>query len=82
MSDVTYTFHVDSGHGWLQVPRESCKGLDISLYSYMDAKCAYLEEDDDAPLWMSHNGVTVDNINIKQYEDDCPVRSLPSYEEI
>lgn len=79
---MAYTFHVDSGHGWLQVPRKSCKGLGISPYSYMDAQCAYLEEDRDAPLWMSRNGVTTDNINIKRYEGDCHVRSLSSYEEI
>jgi len=48
----------DSGHGWLRVPLEDVRlaclqGLEISRFSYMTKKYAYLEEDCDLSAWIN-----------------------------
>jgi hypothetical protein len=48
----------DSGHEWLEVPLATCKGLDISTYSYQHNGFAYLEGDCDAGVWFRHYGFT------------------------
>jgi hypothetical protein len=50
----TFTFHTDSGHGWLEVPKAIVHSLDISIspYSYHDSKNYYLEEDLDAGVFL------------------------------
>lgn len=46
----------DAGHSWLVVPLRSCKGIEISAYSYYDGNgYAYLEEDCDAPAYFRHH---------------------------
>jgi len=81
----TLTFFTDPGHGWLRVPVEFLKtvGLkttDFSGYSYRYAGMVYLEEDCDAPRFLTackaQNVVPViqeDNTN-----NDSFVRNLPS----
>lgn len=53
---MTYEFIEDAGHGWLKVPLNECKGLDISRYSYMDSNFAYLEEDCDFSRFADSKG--------------------------
>lgn len=47
-----YSFHKDSSHAWIGVPRAEVEASEaaISLYSYYDPKTdtVYLEEDEDA----------------------------------
>jgi hypothetical protein len=49
------TFHIDAGHGWLEVPIADLRTLGIaekiSTYSYQKNEVAYLEEDCDATLF-------------------------------
>jgi len=49
-------FISDPGHGWLRVPLSDIVALgiesDISPYSFIDRKFAYLEEDDDCAVFV------------------------------
>jgi hypothetical protein len=51
-----YRFHIDPGHGWLEVPMEELRDLGIadkiSHYSYRDGDTAYLEEDCDTAVFV------------------------------
>ena len=51
-----YRFHVDPGHGWLEVPAAELEALgiagQISGYSYLHEGRAYLEEDCDLARFM------------------------------
>lgn len=51
-----FIFHMDPGHGWLEVTKIEALELDIvekiSPYSYEDRKNFYLEEDCDAALFI------------------------------
>ena len=53
----TYIFHTDPGHGWLAVPFKELVDLgiqnDISGFSYVKGKTAYLEEDCDAGVFIN-----------------------------
>ncbi|MCK5548792.1 MAG: hypothetical protein KAI64_07235 [Thermoplasmata archaeon] len=68
MSD-RYTFISDPGHGWLRVPLAEIKDVALSNYSYRDHEFAYLEEDCDAPKFMSEKGVTFDDIDEVHVEE-------------
>jgi hypothetical protein len=50
------TFVSDPGHGWLEVPLIDIAALgiegQISPYSYINGRFAYLEEDDDYAVYM------------------------------
>ena len=52
-----FSFHHDGGHGWLQVPEQSLKNLGIEHYvsrhSYLKDEQVYLEEDQDASLFIA-----------------------------
>ncbi len=50
----------DGGHAWLEVPLDSCHGLDISQYSYQHRDKAYLECDCDALVWWLAQGGEAD----------------------
>lgn len=56
---MTFTFHADPGHGWLEVPitliNELKIGNKISHYSFVNRNMgvAYLEEDCDAALFIN-----------------------------
>lgn len=68
-------------HGYLRVPLESCKGLDISNFSYMDTAkgLAYLEEDVDAGVWLDANGVDSMSVRTIYSEEGDFIRRLPSF---
>jgi len=50
------TFISDPGHGWLKVPLTEIVALgletQISVYSYIEGRYAYLEEDCDCPRYL------------------------------
>ena len=52
-----FNFYQDPGHAWLRVPLSELRRGNliskISSYSYMNGKWAYLEEDQDAPLYLN-----------------------------
>lgn len=56
---IVFTYHVDSGHGWIESEtwRMVALGIvdDISEYSYMsnDGMTVYLEEDCDATVFIN-----------------------------
>jgi len=54
--EKTFIFHEDAGHGWLAVKRQDLIDLGIldkvSSCSYEKGDTVYLEEDDDAPIFI------------------------------
>jgi len=64
---MTYTFHHDPGHGWLEVTKAELGELGltekVSSFSYFDGDKVFLEEDYDAPLfitvWENAHGETI-----------------------
>ena len=76
----------DPGHGWIEVPRQRLRELDIeyniSAYSYVDKGKAYLEEDCDMPLflakWKAAHGTEPELVEVV-VDSDAFVRNLPRY---
>ena len=57
MTNNSFTFHCDNGHGWLEVSqadlnRAGLTRLDFSGYSYANGDTLYLEEDCDAAIFL------------------------------
>lgn len=54
---MSYTFHTDPGHGWLEVSKEELSLFNIadkiSSYSYKLGSKVFLEEDCDAGLFIN-----------------------------
>lgn len=86
----TYTFHCDSGHGWLEVPLSDLMNMglrtsDFSRYSYahVNARYAptmYLEEDVDMAVFMlaaKRNGIEVE-LREAYVDGESPIRSYGS----
>lgn len=85
MAVMKKVFHSDSGHGWLAVKLNELKMLgiqaDISSYSFVKGKTAYLEEDCDAAKFIEAakgKGITVE---LKQSppRDNSPIRYFKRY---
>jgi hypothetical protein len=82
-----YTFYSDPGHGWIEVdiPELIRLGifLDISSYSYVNGKKAYLEEDMDAGTFLNAKK-EIDGYNyrdhgfIEIHQEVTPIRNYPS----
>lgn len=78
---LSFTFHSDPGHGWLEVPRALLAHLgilkNISRYSYENGSNVYLEEDCDAPrfveAFIKKNGYTPNMPD--KYNADSPIRN-------
>lgn len=77
------TWICDPGHGWLVVPLEELRALNIvdriSRYSYLKDGLAYLEEDCDASVYLkaiNHNWL---ESNITHLNNDAPCRNFPSF---
>jgi hypothetical protein len=51
---LTVKFHTDSGHGWLEVPKQEVEALGVKLsrYSYQRGDSYYLEEDCDMTAFL------------------------------
>ena len=82
----SYTFHSDSGHGWLAVKRKELIefGLinKISHYSYEKGETVYLEEDCDYSIFLAayRNRYTCDPIiKYGKFHERSPIRSYKSF---
>ena len=88
---ITFTFHSDSGHGWLQVETSLIRSLavmGISTCSYIDGAAhliAFLEEDCDAATFINAYQDANPRVEIKfrekHIDGDHWIRSLPYYDE-
>lgn len=91
-------WHIDPGHGWLEVSRETLKDLGIydkiSSFSYENNNRVYLEEDCDVTLffdsylfdknWYKNEVLKIwlESIPKQIYEKDCIVRTYQRYKPI
>lgn len=86
MAKVVKVFHSDPGHGWLAVKLSEVKMLgiqnDISCYSYIKGKTAYLEEDCDAGKFIAAMKSKGIDVEVKQgaHRERSPIRYFKSYE--
>ena len=80
-----YTFISDDAHGWLKVPVSDviASGVDVSNYSYRDARYAYLEEDGDGPAFMRAIGMKWSDTRIKDVRHNgmSRIRSMWGYQD-
>jgi hypothetical protein len=90
-------WHIDGGHGWLEVSKAKLTKLGIahkiSGYSYEKGTKAYLEEDCDAGLffeayfndkeWYKNEAFKEEAQSIPEtvYKGDAPVRNYASYQQ-
>lgn len=85
---LKFNFHSDAGHGWLAVKlnliRELGLATEISQYSYMQGKTAYLEEDCDAPKFIKafkeRFGIEPQIVDLEQKRDRSVIRSMKRFE--
>jgi len=87
-----YTYHVDAGHGWLEVPYRDLLNSGMTLsqvsgFSYANVTdqyvpTLYLEEDCDMPRFLNALSDKGEAFNlVEQYhEGDCFVRNLERVE--
>jgi len=82
----TFNFYTDPGHAWLEVPKSMLVELriqwDISPYSYMKGRLAYLEEDCDAvTFFRAYKGKYGVSPSIEEvYQEVTPIRNYQSYQ--
>jgi len=80
-----YTFFNDPGHAWLKVTKAELLRLgiadQISSFSYMDNRHAYLEEDSDASRFIETLTKQGIEIEIEEHftNDESKIRSYPQY---
>lgn len=90
---MSYTFHSDPGHGWLEVTIKELQELniagEITGCSAMEGNRIYLEEDCDLttffnakyPDYTEPNDQRVwQDIEHKDYNNLCFIRDLPDYQ--
>ena len=84
---MTFTFHYDAGHGWLEVSKDVLPtvGLtedDFSGYSYKNDNNLYLEEDMDAHTFVKSWEIKHGDIKVKQRDNgnSSPIRNLAKVE--
>jgi hypothetical protein len=83
---MTYVFHSDPGHAWLQVKRSELKDLGIldkiSNYSYQKGNDVFLEEDCDYGAFyeaMAAIGKTIEIREANSHSKDSIVRSYEGF---
>lgn len=86
ITEITYDFYSDPGHGWLHVKLDELVELGItdkiSGYSYRRGNDVYLEEDCDMATFMhamEAKGVQIKLAFINERERDSFIRSLRRY---
>lgn len=85
MRNTTYNFISDPGHGWLEVPIEHLKQLDIadkiSNFSYRKGDMAYLEEDQDASEFIKayEEYIKMKPKYVEVYQENTPIRGYDTY---
>tara|TARA_X000000368_G_scaffold231719_1_gene183025 strand:+ start:479 stop:745 length:267 start_codon:yes stop_codon:yes gene_type:complete len=86
MAEVIRVGHSDPGHGWLAVKLSELKMLgieaDITDFSYVKGKTAYLEEDKDASTYIRAMKAKGIDVVVRQGppRDRSPIRSFKRYE--
>ena len=83
---TTYNFYSDAGHGWLKVPKGKLAQLNIAdnitSYSYMKGKFAYLEEHCDLSTFIE--ALKAKGLEFKytshNHPDYSPIRQYNHYE--
>ena len=85
LSQTSFIFYNDPGHGWLEVPKKFVEGLglkkEITPFSYYSNGNYYLEEDQDAGVFITayKNELEVDTFPyVDTYQENCFVRNLPN----
>jgi len=85
MKSLSLSYFTDPGHGWVSVKIDTLKNLgiadQISHYSYMRGKSAYLEEDCDlGTLYRvcDANGINL-TLKAKHTNSRSPIRSYAQY---
>jgi len=86
MKTMTFLFHTDPGHGWLEVPFQMLQFLNIedviTAYSYMQGQTCYLEEDQDVMTFVkavqNHDGPMLE-FEDRHTNEDSFVRKLVPY---
>ena len=81
---MTYIFHIDPGHGWLEVLRSELKELgilnQISRYSYQRDDKVFLEEDCDAAVFVNKKKDFGQEVDFEEvYEENTPIRRYQSF---
>ena len=81
---MRYIFHMDPGHGWLEVTRAELIRLDIinqiSHYSYQKGDKVFLEEDCDRTLFFYAKKALNEPIEFdEQYLEVTPIRNYPMF---
>jgi hypothetical protein len=85
MKTQKLTFHCDPSHGWLEVMHEDIEALGItdkiSQHSHARAGWVYLEEDNDADLFLSSAKAAGWTIQIveKYTGTDSHIRTMESF---
>lgn len=85
MAKIQKVMHTDPGHGWLAVKLSELKMLgiqhEISSYSYVKGKTAYLEEDSDAGKFINAMRAKGIEVEVKEgaHRDRSPIRYFKSY---
>ncbi len=73
MSKQSFAYIQDPGHGWLEVPRQLLHDFgieyDISSFSYVLGKTAYLEEDCDM-------GVFIDAFKVEMPDVELDIKDV------
>lgn len=83
----TLTFVSDDGHGWLEVELRDLRALgiakEITSYSYMTTKSAFLEEDSDAGVFIKAAESAGWKLKIDQRRVDgrAPLREYSSFKQ-
>lgn len=81
-AEYQYEFISDPGHGWLKVPVEALRDLNlmdkVSSFSYLEGSYAYLEEDLDMPMFMEASGAVSTRFH-SRHEDVTPIREYANY---
>lgn len=86
-ADREYVIHTDAGHAWVAVPLKTLVALactrNISAYSYIKGKTAYLEEDCDFEVFVKAFELTFSKKPAfryaKHYDGLSPIRSYERF---
>ena len=83
MKDMSFTFHEDAGHGWLEVEESTARNVgllptDFSECSYRKGNVLFLEEDCDGPkfaqAWKSAGKHFA--VRTEYHNNECFIRNL------
>lgn len=86
MDKVKLQLYSDGAHGWLRVPVDMIKALDIvkniTIFSYLKGRYAYLEEDIDARTFIDaakSRGIEVIVNSRRESNGPSQIRRYPPY---